>query len=1051
MAILDGDINLMASERLTDNEDGGGRITGTAVVDGASNNLFPDVSDLDRVYGRVNLRKAFVSIATDNTDTYYGGNVIVAKAPSDPKINVTLFSTDSTTDERAAAQSRLESYVVRSSESYYVLLGDQLTGQRVIQCYARTSSPAPEVGDVYVLSTESGGNVSQEQYVRINAVEFSDRVFEDGTGEFTRRVYTLETSDALRGDFIGTESAVRTSAHNSPTLLRTTQVADASRYYGSTTLTEPVAVGDLAINIDSIFSQLVPSATTETSVVNVVAGETKTQTTNNVELDAAAHSLAEEITLANRGYTYVNSLIPLPEVGTVSVDYMAQGRWYRLQDDGAGNLSDGAGGSGTVDYTTGSVILTLGALPDAGTKLIYYWGSAVHYQAHSGAISLEAPSYAYTFDGELERGEVTLSWLQGGQTVTASDDGTGGLTGAAEGSVDYLTGDIVFRPNVLPDAGAVISVTADYAEQGAQTHTQSVAGAGANVSLTLTNTPIAPNTVRISISDSVSIRNDYQGVQTLTAYDNGAGSISATSRSLSISGSVDYNTGQVTLTLGKTGYAYDTDVDNRGNTVKDWYEVAGTFGGSVSVQYRDATTPITPLTKTEQFSAGDIQIDLTPDTDNPIIAGSVDIGWGGLSIYDKNGVAHRTSDDLAIGTINYDTGVLTLQTYSAGSSTVVRNNLLTTYGDWYTNELFFRTPGAPLRPSSLYIRATAVDGELLTATADASGNINGDAVLAGSVDYDTGIVAVEFDRDIFPQSAYFNCVIYSVLPLDADILGLDPVRLPADGRVPIFRDGDVVVLHNTGTTTLTPNAGEQTQLTDVRVSGVEVIDANGIAVATSLYTLNKVTGVITWSSPLDLSPYNMPLTVEHRIEDMVLITDVQINGQIQAVNQISHDYPTGASVSSALIMGDVASRTANVFDQQTWSGVWDDDVIGNPTSAEFNDTTYPITVTNRGAITERWALVFTSATSFRVVGESVGEIAIGDAASPLAPNNPNTGAPYFNLNPLGWGSGWAAGNVLRFNTVGAIHPIWIARTTAQGAAEGESDSFNIQIRGNANA
>ena len=35
------------------------------------------------------------------------------------------------------------------------------------------------------------------------------------------------------------------------------------------------------------------------------------------------------------------------------------------------------------------------------------------------------------------------------------------------------------------------------------------------------------------------------------------------------------------------------------------------------------------------------------------------------------------------------------------------------------------------------------------------------------------------------------------LPLNADILGLDPVRLPSDGRVPIYRPADVVVIHNT--------------------------------------------------------------------------------------------------------------------------------------------------------------------------------------------------------------------------------------------------------------
>jgi hypothetical protein len=63
------------------------------------------------------------------------------------------------------------------------------------------------------------------------------------------------------------------------------------------------------------------------------------------------------------------------------------------------------------------------------------------------------------------------------------------------------------------------------------------------------------------------------------------------------------------------------------------------------------------------------------------------------------------------------------------------------------------------------------------------------------------------------------------------------------------------------------------------------------------------------------------------------------------------------------------------------------------------------------------------------------------------PLNPATGTPYFVLNKLGWGTGWAADNVLRFNTAAANYPIWLARTVLQGPASALSDSFQVQIRG----
>ncbi|MDH1846906.1 hypothetical protein N5D99_18795, partial [Aeromonas caviae] len=65
MSILSGDIKLLGSQRLTDTPDGGGRVTGREIVSGEHNSLFPDVSDLDRAYGVVNLRKAFLAVQTD--------------------------------------------------------------------------------------------------------------------------------------------------------------------------------------------------------------------------------------------------------------------------------------------------------------------------------------------------------------------------------------------------------------------------------------------------------------------------------------------------------------------------------------------------------------------------------------------------------------------------------------------------------------------------------------------------------------------------------------------------------------------------------------------------------------------------------------------------------------------------------------------------------------------------------------------------------------------------------------------------------------------------
>lgn len=59
MPIETKDLVIYESERLTDNDDGGGKYNGKVIVDGRSNNSFDDISELDRTMGSVSLRKIF--------------------------------------------------------------------------------------------------------------------------------------------------------------------------------------------------------------------------------------------------------------------------------------------------------------------------------------------------------------------------------------------------------------------------------------------------------------------------------------------------------------------------------------------------------------------------------------------------------------------------------------------------------------------------------------------------------------------------------------------------------------------------------------------------------------------------------------------------------------------------------------------------------------------------------------------------------------------------------------------------------------------------------
>lgn len=177
MTILSGDIVLLASQRLVDTDDGGGRITGREIISGNHNSMFPDISDMDRAYGTVNMRKAFLAVQTDDTDTYYGANAMVLLPPSDPSVNLTLMTTKDHNDTRDNARNTLERYQARGPKWQGVLYDTQLEGQRAIRILQRVEVRLPEVGEVLVLVGNEGKGNEVEQYVRVDRVTAELRKF----------------------------------------------------------------------------------------------------------------------------------------------------------------------------------------------------------------------------------------------------------------------------------------------------------------------------------------------------------------------------------------------------------------------------------------------------------------------------------------------------------------------------------------------------------------------------------------------------------------------------------------------------------------------------------------------------------------------------------------------------------------------------------------------------------------------------------------------------------------------------------------------------------
>ena len=1182
MSINNDDVKLFESQRLSDEEDGGGRATGNEVIDGNVNNLFQDISRIDRTIGDVALRKAYVGISTDNNDAYLGSHLILTEPPKDENVSVLLFNTDDQTDERKNARNRIEAYVVPGTSASFELLGNQTEGQRSIAGVQREESRLPEVGEVYRLYNP---DTKQEQYVRLTKVESRIEVFTYQYGsnnfvDFERRRIDMEISAALVHTFAGgipTPAGTQMPADSEgvfteKTVVQGTQIADASRYYGIKSASADIGKGDLSVRVDSVYAPLVPSARMESPVVDQYGGYTAKRVvatsnhdrqvslkfvrisgnesraflqtgalpgTVSLTLDGGqfrddqagqlnyvsgsnhfksltidyesgaitairnssyyastasatyrpgtgivgtAISGTLEVTVQNRGFNYTfNFAEAKPRPGTLVISYIALGKWQEVSDPGNGQLQ--GSGKGNVDYGTGSVAVTFDGLPDPDSRMVYSYITQADEEitVRTGTVPVDNIGYRHTTEKPgIKPGSVTIKYLSSDVLKTLADQGNGLLSGDGSGSVYYASGELGFILDALPDPGTEIEISYQQGEVAGGVVDVSVDGAGL-MSGTIAGAPLLPGSVEIQFEVERD-QNVHNGSRNSSAWQNYTSTYhrtksfkdSAQGGWLNGTGTIDYQTGNFTL-QALANYRYPNYVANSTSIGYVWrVEYASVlkterFSGD-TVTSKAQSNSLSHLPNTETLSAPELTIDLLPLIEDYLLPGSVIFEWNGETYFDRDGVLYKnisteTNAGVSVGTVDYSGGVVTLAVYPSGELSAANINAAATLSAGFSaSAVAFRTPGSPIRAGSLQLTAVRVDNaDIITATADFNGNINTSEV-QGTIDTSTGWCELFFTDGtdpipVLPQSVRYHCVIETSLPLDAGLIGLDPVRLPSDGRVPIYRIGDIVVIsHKNKTDAATPAAGQSIALSRDHQAEITVQDSQGVDLDPAQYTTNRQTGTLTFADPLllqDSESNNLtaPFTVVDRVEHMSVVSDAQINGELSIIAPVPWDLPAGeTTVSSAVVYGDLQARVHHFFSQKVWDNGnpnWTDERNEDNTTAQYNTINYPVQVANRGAIFGKWAIIFTSSSNFQVVEEKLGIIATGDIGSNTAPINPETGTPYFSILADGWGSGWSSGNVVRFNTDGCLAPVWICRTVLSGQGTETDDQFTLQIRGDA--
>ncbi|MBF5006356.1 hypothetical protein [Diaphorobacter caeni] len=484
-------------------------------------------------------------------------------------------------------------------------------------------------------------------------------------------------------------------------------------------------------------------------------------------------------------------------------------------------------------------------------------------------------------------------------------------------------------------------------------------------------------------------------------------------------------------------------------------------------------------------------IDLCPYTTHLIVPNSVLFRWMGTMYRDQDGIIYRgwtdTTAGIACGKINYESGLVTIYDYvvgGTGPSDFQLLSLWTQATQWTTASLFFNTDASPLRAGQGGFVLSVVDtqGTTLWANVDANGSITG-LHMRGKVDFARGGVELQFGDfvpdtsltpeqkaewwyaaadvgvvetgkvwrpwPVLPSTLSYSAVSLIFLPVDVDLMGIDPAALPADGRVIFAHDGDTATTaQNYYGPEFEPAVGMVYNVGHERLSLTQVVGADGAEIFTG-YEEDLDAGTVRFT---DLTDYPAKVRVNARTEVYSQLAEVRIDGRVRLKNPIGYAFPAGAIFSTALRQGDRFARVSRFYSQKTWDGIkWYDGIdpgIGEAIGKYQADVVL-IEVNNLGTITQRWGFKFRNdGVTFDLIGDKLGLIATGTVNQNFSPPNPQAGgAPYLTVRASGWSGGFTNNNAQFIDTIGAEAQIGLVRCIQPGSPAGPSDSFWIVQRG----
>ncbi|MCF1458419.1 MAG: hypothetical protein LPH21_12925 [Shewanella sp.] len=189
-----------------------------------------------------------------------------------------------------------------------------------------------------------------------------------------------------------------------------------------------------------------------------------------------------------------------------------------------------------------------------------------------------------------------------------------------------------------------------------------------------------------------------------------------------------------------------------------------------------------------------------------------------------------------------------------------------------------------------------------------------------------------------------------------------------------------------------------------------------------------------------------------RISDMDNVESGTGNDQIVTINSsVSYAGDVASFTIEETLNHNFTAATTRVMslirpgDMSTSVDGWAESTAGSGT---FDEATFPVEVANLSGIEQAWTLtVSNGATTFTVVGDTVGNLGDFAIGSDIDPSNPDFLSPYFVLRIAGLAGSWADGDTITFSTHPNSLPLWIKQVVPAGAVNLTGNLFTLGTEG----